>query len=246
VALDRGSVRAEVTPRHRSEGMVETFAVEVENTRVAVHGTAFSVTRAGESVIVDVEHGSVAVGPAGNVGVSPGHLLVGPKRASFSLDGGRSEHSLPGVAAEAPKLASAAPEKAVDGVVTPTEGASRDAPPAQAVHPAAPAHLAPPKSALASPPPPAAPAPPPATLTVASVRARLAQCFEKTDEGGSSSVEVSVSSTLRLVLKSDGSVQSARFDPPLKPEFQLCAGSAIAGRFAEGGGTLEIPIVMKR
>jgi hypothetical protein len=78
------------------------------------------------------------------------------------------------------------------------------------------------------------------------VHARLAQCFEEVYAGGSASVEVSISSTLHIVLQSDGSVQSARFDPPLKPAFQACAGSAIAGRFAEGPGKLDIPITLKR
>src|SRR5262249_44566660 len=37
VALLRGEIRAEVTPRDASEGLVEAFAIEVGNTRVAVH-----------------------------------------------------------------------------------------------------------------------------------------------------------------------------------------------------------------
>src|SRR5262249_7983131 len=110
VELERGSIRAEVTPRDPAEGLIEAFAVEVENTRGAVHGTAFSVTREGDSVIVDVEHGSVAVGPKGHVGVTTGHLLVGPKRAAFSLDGGRTARLLPRPAEEPPEHAALAVE----------------------------------------------------------------------------------------------------------------------------------------
>ena len=94
VALERGAIRAEVTPRDPSEGLVEAFAVEVGGTRVAVHGTAFSVKIEGDRAIVDVEHGAVAVGPVGHVGATTGHLLVGPSRASFSLDGGRTARLL--------------------------------------------------------------------------------------------------------------------------------------------------------
>ena len=83
-----------MTPRDPSEGLVEAFAVEVGGTRVAVHGTAFSVKREGDRVLVDVVHGTVAVGPVGHVGATTGHLLVGPSRASFSLDGGRTARLL--------------------------------------------------------------------------------------------------------------------------------------------------------
>jgi hypothetical protein len=243
VTLERGSIRAEVTPRDPAEGLIEAFAVEVENTRVAVHGTAFSVARSGERVIVDVEHGSVAVGPRGHIGVTTGHLLVGPKRAAFSLDGGRSALLLPGVAEERPKLAAAAVK---------TEGPHED-PAITAAAPAVarearavgPVHAPLTRPPAPEPPAPAAPAAP-APLTAASVRARLAQCFEKVYGSSPSSVEVSVSSTLHIVRNSDGTVQSARFDPPLKPEFQVCAGGAISGRFEEGAGSLDIPITLKR
>ena len=79
VALSRGSLHADVTPR--TEG--EVFAVEVERTRIAVHGTSFTVSREGDRVIVDVAHGSVAVGPVGHPGATHGWLVVGPDRASF-------------------------------------------------------------------------------------------------------------------------------------------------------------------
>jgi hypothetical protein len=94
VALERGSIRAEVEPRDHSEGLVDAFAVEASGTRVAVHGTAFSVARAEQSIVVDVEHGVVAVGPAGNRGTTAGYALVGPARASFSLDGGKTARFL--------------------------------------------------------------------------------------------------------------------------------------------------------
>ena len=47
-------------------------------------------------------------------------------------------------------------------------------------------------------------------------------------------------------MKPDGSVLSARFDPPLKPEMAGCAGSAIfGGRFPDGTGHLDVPITFR-
>src|SRR5205085_6851243 len=85
IELAYGSVHADVVPR--AEG--EAFAVEIEHTRVAVHGTSFTVSREGDRVVVEVAHGSVAVGPTGHPGSTQGWLLVGPDQASFSLDGAR-------------------------------------------------------------------------------------------------------------------------------------------------------------
>ena len=251
VALRQGSLHAEVTPRAPSEGLVEAFAVEVDGTRVAVHGTAFTVTREANEVTVDVEHGAVAVGPVGHVGETSGHLLVGPSRASFSLDGGRIAHMLP------PAPARVALERALDPVPAQAEEA-KPAPVAAAASPAegpadsvapAPRPVQAPKAAasvaVVEPPAPAPEpaAPPPAKLLSAeTVRARLGACFQKSYDPAASSVRVSVSSTFRLDINADGTVRSARFDPPLKPEFQVCAGSAISGRFPEGARSLDIPV----
>lgn len=251
VELERGAIHAEVTPRPASEGLVEAFAVEIASTRVAVHGTAFSVGRTEAGIIVDVEHGTVAVGPTGHVGVTTGHILVGPSRASFSLDGGRQARFLPRVAATpAQMLAAAAP--ALDAA--PVQGAlaavdtPEVAPTALGVHAAIPAHVA----VVEAPAAPAAPDAPieqpavaaaPAVLSEAVIAARLRQCFERASAGDSGgTTAVSVVSTLHLSLKADGSVKSAIFNPPLKPELMSCAGGAIAGKFAEGNRQLDLPV----
>lgn len=249
VALERGSIRAEVVPREPSEGLVEAFVVEAQRTRVAVHGTAFSVTLEGDRAVVDVEHGAVAVGPIGHVGATTGHLLVGPTRASFSLDGARSAKFVPRDPTPEPVVA-AAPQPAQ--APQPEPVAAAPLPPAAPVHapqiqPIAPGRAAaPPPAPEPQPEPavaPAAPAPP--LLTVASVRARVDQCFRSTHDVGSSGVQLSVSSTLRVTLRPDGSVLSARFDPPLKPEMSSCAGSIMSGRFAEGTPNVDIPVVYR-
>ena len=256
VELEQGAIHAEVTPRAASEGLVEAFAVEVARTRVAVHGTAFSVGRTETGILVDVEHGTVAVGPAGNVGVTTGHILVGPSRASFSLDGGRSARRLP--RDPAPRLAAAKPQDAV--AVTPIHGAlaavdpEEAAPAAPGMHAALPAHLGvaqvPAPSAVegAEVVAPAVPAPAPApaptaALSEAVIAARLRQCFERAYAADSSSaVPMSVVSTLHLSLQADGSVKSAIFNPPLKPELMSCAGGAISGKFVEGNRQIDLPV----
>ena len=253
VELEQGAIRAEVVPRPASEGLVEAFAVEVARTRVAVHGTAFSVRRSENGIIVDVEHGTVAVGPTGNVGVTTGHILVGPSRASFSLDGGRSSRFLSrDPAPAAPTLVAATtitatrPAAAALAIVD-TQGA---APSPLGVHPAVPAHLA--VAVVEAPPAPtlnqpvdAAPAVAavPASLNEVVISARLHECFERASLGDPSRVSgVSVVSTLHITLHADGSVRSAIFNPPLKPELMACAGGAISGKFVDGNRQIDIPV----
>jgi hypothetical protein len=43
-------------------------------------------------------------------------------------------------------------------------------------------------------------------------------------------------------MNADGTVRSARFNPPLKPEFQACAGASLAGHFVGAPEHLEIPV----
>jgi hypothetical protein len=77
VTLDSGSVDAQVEPRERPE----TFVVEAGEVRVAVHGTAFRVTRSPSNVAVDVREGVVSVQRAGAAAPS---LLRAPAQASFA------------------------------------------------------------------------------------------------------------------------------------------------------------------
>jgi FecR protein len=267
VALERGAIRAEVTPRDPSEGLVEAFAVEVEGTRIAVHGTAFSVRIEGGQAIVDVEHGAVAVGPVGNAGATTGHLLVGPSRASFSLDGGRSARLLNRasgalVASDLedtptePSVAAAA----VGALLPPAPVAIADAPAghdadrptaAQAPRPlAARAPVDAKVAAHAAAAPPAAPDVPsePPPLSVATVQSRVDRCFRQhyKPEPSSSGSSVTVSSTLNIKVKPDGSVMSMSFSPTLVPEMLNCASSILSGRFPEGTGTVVIPFSFQR
>jgi hypothetical protein len=246
VELVRGSLQAEVTPRDASEGLVEAFAVEVAGTRVAVHGTAFSVTREADRVVVDVEHGAIAVGPVGHVGATTGHLLIGPARASFSLDGGRIARFLE--RADSPMPAAVAAATGPVGL----PGAGLPAPAvAEARNPAGPQtvaglrpHAAPAHAALqhdgAAASDAASELP---RLTADLVAARLQGCFRQVYENAPSTLE-SVTSTLAIELKPDGTVQSARFNPPL-PQISACAGVALRGAFAPGTGHVDVPVSFK-
>lgn len=257
IALERGAVRAEVTPRDASEGMIEAFAVEVAGTRVAAHGTAFTVGLVGDRVVVDLEHGAVAVGPRGHVGATTGRLMVGPARAAFSLDGGRiarwmseseAEVALDSVAparhAAAPALSPAQialAEAARDGVAlnmatTPSKSG--------APKPSHPLASGEPKPEVEA--PVAVAAPPVVIVTPDVMRSRLSKCFSSAYGSGDGSVKVAVSSTFTIKIKEDGAYASGTFNPPLKPEFVACAGGTVSGNFGPGARSLDIPITFTR
>jgi hypothetical protein len=74
----------------------ETFVIEVERVRVAVHGTAFRVVRAAQGVEVSVTEGVVAVGAQGE---RPTFFLRANDAGKFSSDGTRGEVQRPTQAA---------------------------------------------------------------------------------------------------------------------------------------------------
>jgi hypothetical protein len=87
-------------------------------------------------------------------------------------------------------------------------------------------------------------------LTVDVVRARLDRCFRQTTDAGrdsgSSTLHIDpISTTLSIDLNPDGTVRKARFTAPLKPDLVGCAGSAIAGRFAENLGHVDVPVTFQ-
>jgi ferric-dicitrate binding protein FerR (iron transport regulator) len=80
VALEQGAVEAQVTPVPAGEA----FAVDVGNSRVAVHGTRLRVARAGERVTVDLDEGVISVGEAPRVGSLVGTLVNAPAHVEFN------------------------------------------------------------------------------------------------------------------------------------------------------------------
>jgi ferric-dicitrate binding protein FerR (iron transport regulator) len=209
VELEQGSILAEVVPSARPE----TFAIEVGETRVAVHGTVFRVERSGDSVRVEVREGSVVVGGRTERGATRGFTLAAPSRGVFSTDGARS--------GEVGRDATAAVAPAPNAVPAPK-------PTAVAAHRAAPASVpaAEPTPASA---PPAEPPERPASADVDGGVARLTAAVEKCFVSNTSvgEVSVSVSSKLTVVVDPSGAVSELRFDPPLAPAVQRCAGQAM-------------------
>jgi hypothetical protein len=251
VALSRGSIHAEVTPR--TEG--EVFAVEVERTRIAVHGTSFTVTRDGDRVMVDVAHGSVAVGPVGHAGSTHGWLVVGPDRGTFSLDGGRQATWLPPVA----EVALAAVEPAVELATTAVVGAPALRPKrAAAIPPSSPradlaANAAKAEISAASVAPKTAwgegapangrDAAEHEASEIAAIQRKLEACYEK--QASAFGVRFSVESSLELTILPNGAIREGVFAPPLSPTLMTCADKAIGAAHFSGSDAvrkIHIPV----
>jgi hypothetical protein len=86
VTLDRGRVECDVAPRHERP----PYVVEAGGVEVRVVGTHFVVTRAGDSVAVDVQRGQVEVTSDGSeslVGAGDHWPPSGPARAAAGASG---------------------------------------------------------------------------------------------------------------------------------------------------------------
>lgn len=252
LGLEHGSLRAEVTPRSSESSVVESFAVDVGQTRVAAHGTAFRVIRGESDVVVDLEHGSVAVGLSGRSSVTTGRLLVGRARASFSLDGGSVARMLPTDDAEAsatpPAIAPGLSQPSVPPAPASADTSALEAPQAapSSRHHAA---LSPPVVApSAEPLPSVLPEPPPErVLTRASVHAGLGGCFEQHYGKADPAVRLSVSGTVVVTVDEAGSVSAVRFDPPLEPPFMSCVFASLKpGHFSEPNTKISVPFQLGR
>jgi len=251
LALERGSIRAEVNPAasriHRlASDVVERFAIEVDGTRVAVRGTVFTVTRTTAGMVVNVERGTVAVGRIGTSGLTEGRLLVAPARQSFGLDGPLSTGPLGANRTLLDRRSElAAPNRSERGSdVSGSERFGDDrgldlragSTPATVRSPGVSGKSAPRDVAGAS------AGGEPRLLTAASIRSGLSQCFDRTYRAGSSKVGFSVSSTFHVTVDERGAVTAARFVPPVRAELARCAGAVIAGKFASGPAQLAVPI----
>jgi hypothetical protein len=243
VSLVRGSIEAEVTPRVSGEA----FAVEIGHTRVAAHGTSFTVTRQGEHALVEIRHGSVAIGPTGHAGSTQGWLLVGPDRALFSLDGAQEARWL-GPPTPLPRSAMAAP-------APPTSVAATE--PAHAPHASSIAAPIPAPKLTAPVPGAAAPAaaeekrPAPEVATLAEpvdprglIQRELEACYDK--QVSALGFPFSIESSLHLTVLPNGTVREGVFTPPLSPSLMSCARDAIAGaHFAHTDGITQVSIPIR-
>jgi hypothetical protein len=253
VELESGSLRAEASGAKR-------FVVRAGDTEVssAVGGAIFSVTRSSRGLVVHVERGAVVVGergvtadPAQKGDASSQRLLTGPVRVSIALDGSRQIDVIPD------EVAAVAPPAPVD--VVPEDDASRilDAAPVDdAAKPSTPVATAPVENP-ATPPapgptsnaPPAgdkAPAAPAAAgpISEAAIRSAVQRCFAdvQSKRSPNEGVAVSVSSTLRVTVRADGSVQGLTFNPPLQADLQSCAVFLFRENLGAGARSLSVPV----
>jgi hypothetical protein len=244
ISLAQGSVHAEVQPQPDGEA----FAVEVGRTRVAVHGTSFTVSREGDRVRVQVAHGSVAVGPTGHRGSTQGWLLVGPDQATFSLDGARDAEWLAAPATDVTRSAvslsesSAGPSKpASSKSATPPRSAHLVARGESAPHFADDAGDKQPLPGELHPSGSAAGRAEQVEGGVSAILSGIESCYER--QVSSFGVTFSVRSSLTLSILPSGAVREGVFNPPLSPTLMSCAQEAIASsRFAPGEGVREIRV----
>jgi len=213
VQLESGALSAAVVPNTKPE----TFAVEAGGTRVAVHGTAFRVERAGDRVLVQVSEGTVAVEPT-QTHSEPSFLLRRDSRGSFALDGRTG--SVEGNASVV--VGDAAPRS--HRQIALAQRATRPAKAIPAPAPAggaAPAAAAPIVAAQATQSLPLQPSISDIESGVSSAIDLLNGCFR--DQTHSAGIRVSASTSMTLSVADDGSVQSVTFSPPLAPTVEDCA-----------------------
>lgn len=216
VRLERGSLHAKVVPVAPGSGIDESFAVEVAQTRVAVHGTEFTVDVRDASLLVTVDEGVVGVGPVGSNGRTERALLTAPTQAEVSADGASTVTRLPYGEAVAPTPADVRGARGLKPI-------SRDKEERGDV--TAPAVM--PEVAVRP-------------LSTQTLRSAVEGCFASA-YSVRSDVNLQVSTVLDLRLNPDGSVVGARFSPPLKPEFQACVGAALERGFTPGTPSQTLP-----
>jgi hypothetical protein len=250
LALARGAVEAQVVPVPSGEA----FAVDVDGSRVAVHGTHLRVARSGDRVTVDLNEGVVAVGNAPRVGSVVGSLVTAPAHAEFAALAVTSSltvsHDLASVKVPVelgggmrsrPELVQGSPEAPVAAAPAPV-----------AARPAA-AHAEVRSSTVVEPAveqqqqqqqQPARPVTAAAVVGDPNAEQALDHAVKACMDQGPhvENVTVVVSTALHLDLADDGVVRAARFDPPVAPDVNSCAAAVIYKTRFTHGGTTVIPI----
>jgi hypothetical protein len=201
VQLERGSVLSQVVPNPKPE----TFVVEAARARIAVHGTVFRVSLAGDRVLVEVREGTVAVGPQGS---EPAFLLKAPAHGDFAADG-RS-----GTTDGRPRGDDATERRT--GPLKP--GAVR------APYVSAPSSAATPAPSVE---PPNEPSINDIEVGIARVVDATSACFSGHTQSAEG-VEITVRTALSLKITEAGAVSDVDFQPPLSPEAGACAAASIA------------------
>ncbi len=233
LGLLSGAIEAQVAPV--SQG--EAFAVDVDGVRVAVHGTHLRVARAAGStkVTVDLSEGVVSIGVPPRTGSTYGTLVTAPAHVEFDAADLANTIHVDHVASAVRTPVVLAPASTHPEAEQPHAAFEPSLGGHEVDKPAAAAHADPaisPRNADVV----AAPRIDGEKAVLAGVKACAAASLR------AASVKVTVSSKLTLHVGPDGSVQSARFDPPLAPEARDCASRVIYRSKFEHAGDVEIPI----
>jgi hypothetical protein len=238
LALAEGAVEAQVSPVASGEA----FAIDVDEVRVAVHGTHLRVARDGDHVVVDLSEGTVSIGAPPKIGSTYGTLVIAPAhvefRASALATSIRIEHDAASVrrVAELNAVSDRGASTNVSPAAFPSGGPARDgtsSPPASA--PSWMSKPIPRSSTVAAGPNPTADA-----VVASAVRACATGRPHSTD------VTITVSSTLTVDVHEDGFARLANFDPPLAPDIQSCASHVIYSTRFVGPGLHKISIALER
>jgi hypothetical protein len=261
IELESGAIDGVISAQHE-------LVVVAGDTQIATVGPAtLSITRSSQRLVIDLKEGSASVGRRGertNV-----RVLSAPVRASFSLDGGLKFEVIPDApvaVVDAPRIDADAPLRVdadaplrVDAdAPLRVDAPPSDAPPSDAPVAPAPEAVKPEpvavnnsKPVASAPATAALPAPEPATdekpaLSDASVSSTLMSCLTgvraKEQSSSAAGVSVSVSSTLTVQTREDGTVKSASFSPPLRAEMQSCAVFLFRSKLTGGARTLAVPV----
>ena len=234
LALEEGAVEAQVVPVPSGEA----FAVDVGRSRVAVHGTHLRVARVGERAVVDLSEGVVSLGDAPRIGSTLGALMTAPAHAEFTTSDAEATLAVshdPAALRAPVSLGASAQARA--GLQSAGVGPSPKAEPGD-VRPGAiaaghveghPANAAPQRNIAAAEATPEA-------VIAAAVRSCLAE-GPRADN-----VTVEVNTIVRVGLGPDGTVTSARFDPPVAPGVNACASAAIYKAHFSHGGSAAVPV----
>lgn len=252
---------------------VDGARVAVHGTHLRV-ARSLRAAGVGDRVTVDLNEGVIAIGSAPRLGSVVGSLVTAPAHAEFAatdISGSltvrhdaesvrppvtllaarptqtaalksNGEHDTPVIAvAPPPAPVPAAPARPVAPAAAAADAVAHgEAHPASAGAGAAVAPLAVVESPAAS--EPASSQPESAADPETALQAAVKGCMDPRPHV--ENVTVVVSTTLHLDLADDGSVRSARFDPPVAPDVNACASSAIyRARFGHGGSaTIRVDI----
>jgi len=250
LSLEKGVAEAQVTPVPSGEAFaIDVTASSGDVVRVAVHGTHLRVARNGDKVAIDLTEGVVSIGAPPRRGSTIGTLITAPAHVELdardlaSLQVDHAPSAIRAAEAVSPVIASAQPIDLVgDARRVDSQGDALLPSPVSNDVRHAQSQTSRSTTTTNTSPNVAAPPAPQMLTTEDALAGAIAAC-------GQDAVAPQTTFTTNLVLtvNDDGSVQNARFHPPLLPEARDCAANVIYHRTKlSGAGHVEVPITITR